>query len=91
MKRSFNFADQKKANFYFKVLIKQKASYVFLAQIKVFDVERLNNPLDKDCKLPLNIFNEVLEKLSKFSKSRENNYFLLEDRRTVSNNGSLTK
>lgn len=58
-------------DFYFKVLIKQKVNYVCLTQMRVFDVKRLNNPLDKDYKLPLNVFNEILEKLCKFLEFRE--------------------
>ena len=58
--------EPKNKYFYYELNIKGKTSYANLTQLRVLDVNRLNNSLDRKYKVPTKFFNEILEKLKQF-------------------------
>ena len=62
--------EPKNKYFYYELKIKDKISYVNLTQLRVYDVNRLNNALDREYKVPTRIFNEILERIIKFLKPK---------------------
>lgn len=56
--------------FYYELKIKGKISYANLTQLRVLDVNRLNNALDKEYKVPTKVFNQILDRLNQFLRQK---------------------